>query len=135
MPFYIRKQFIKCTLHSEPSIHGEPVIYRETLSDNDMTVGERITIRISEEQLRLIQDMIDSGRSESISDVIRAALEEYLSRFYSPENVRKLTVDLPKGSVMELESLIKDGDAVSIDDAIRDAVREYTRERTRMRLG
>ena len=100
-----------------------------------MTVGERITIRISEEQLRLVQDMIDSGRSESISDVIRAALEEFLSRFYSPENVRKLTVDLPKGSVMELESLIKDGDAVSIDDAIRDAVREYTRERTRMRLG
>jgi Arc/MetJ-type ribon-helix-helix transcriptional regulator len=39
-----------------------------------MTVGERITIRISEEQLRLVQDMIDSGRSESISDVIRAAL-------------------------------------------------------------
>ena len=110
-------------------------IYGDALSDDYMTVGERVTIRISEEQLRLIQDMIDSGRSESISDVIRAALEEYLSKFYSPENVRKLTVDLPKGSVMELESLIKDGDAVSIDDAIRDAVREYTRERTRMRLG
>ena len=109
-------------------------IYGDALSDDDMTVGERVTIRISEEQLRLIQDMIDSGRSESISDVIRAALEEYLSKFYSPENVRKLTVDLPKGSVMELESLIKDGNAVSIDDAIRDAVREYTRERTRSKL-
>jgi Arc/MetJ-type ribon-helix-helix transcriptional regulator len=35
---------------------------------------------------------------------------------------------------MELESLIKEGDAISIDDAIRDAVREYTRERARMRL-
>ena len=40
----------------------------------------------------------------------------------------------PKGSVMELESLIKEGSAISIDDAIRDAVREYTRERTRMKL-
>ena len=99
-----------------------------------MTVGERITIRISEEQLRLVQDMIDSGRAESISDAIRAALEEYLAKFYSPENIRKLTVDLPKGSVMELESLIKEGSAISIDDAIRDAVREYTRERTRMKL-
>ena len=46
-----------------------------------MTVGERITIRISEEQLRLVQDMIDSGRAESISDVIRAALEEDLAKF------------------------------------------------------
>ncbi len=109
-------------------------IYNDALSDNVMTVGERITIRISEEQLRLIQDMIDNGRSDSISDVIRAALEEYLAKFYSPENVRKLTVDLPKGSVMELESLIKEGSAISIDDAIRDAVREYTRERTRMKL-
>ena len=109
-------------------------IYGDALSDDDMTVGERVTIRISEEQLRLIQDMIDSGRSESISDVIRAALEEYLSKFYSPENVRKLTVVLTKGSVMELESLIKDGNAVSIDDAIRVAVREYTRERTRSKL-
>ena len=71
------------------------------MSDIDMTVGERITIRISEEQLRLIQDMIDSGKADSISDVIRAALEEYLGKFYSPENVRKLTVDLPKGSVIK----------------------------------
>ena len=74
------------------------------MSDNHMTVGERITIRISEEQLRLVQDMIDSGRAESISDVIRAALEEYLAKFYSPENIRKLTVDLPKGSVSALVS-------------------------------
>ncbi len=110
------------------------VIYVDAMSDNDMTVGERVTIRISEEQLRLIQDMIDNGRADSISDVIRMALEEYLGKFYSPENVRKLTVDLPKGSVMELESLIKEGNAISIDDAIRDAVREYTRERARMKL-
>ena len=99
-----------------------------------MAVGERVTIRISEEQLRLIQDMIDTGRAESISDVVRASLEEYLLHFYSPENIRKLTVDLPKGSVMELESLIKEGDAVSIDDAIRNAVREYTRDRIRSKI-
>ena len=119
---------------ADPSSRVKSDIYNDALSDNVMTVGERITIRISEEQLRLIQDMIDNGRSDSISDVIRAALEEYLAKFYSPENVRKLTVDLPKGSVMELESLIKEGSAISIDDAIRDAVREYTRERTRMKL-
>ena len=104
------------------------------MSDIDMTVGERVTIRITEEQLRLIQDMMDNGRADSISDVIRAALEEYLAKFYSPENVKKLTVDLPKGSVMELESLIKSGNAISIDDAIRDAVREYTRERVRSKM-
>ena len=99
-----------------------------------MAVGERVTIRISEEQLRLIQDMIDRDMAESISDIVRSALEEYLSKYYSPENIRKLTVDLPKGSVIELETLIKDGGAVSMDDAIRDAVRAYTRERIRSRM-
>lgn len=94
-----------------------------------MTVGERVTIRISDEQLRLVQDMIDSGKADSISDVVRASLDEYLAKFYSPENIRKITVDMPKSSVVNLESLIRDGDAVSIDDAIRNAVREYTRMR------
>ena len=99
-----------------------------------MTIGERVTIRITEEQLRLVQDMIAKGTADSISDVVRMALDEYLSRFYSPENVKKLMIDLPKGSVMELETLVKGGDAVSIDDAIRNAVREYTREHTHLKL-
>jgi Arc/MetJ-type ribon-helix-helix transcriptional regulator len=30
---------------------------------------------------------------------------------------------------VELEALVKDGDSVSIDDAIRNAVREYVRMR------
>jgi Arc/MetJ-type ribon-helix-helix transcriptional regulator len=36
---------------------------------------------------------------------------------------------LPKGSVVELETLVQDGDSVSVDDAIRNAVREYVRKR------
>ena len=31
--------------------------------------------------------------------------------------------------MVELECLVKDGDSISIDDAIRNAVREYTRKR------
>lgn len=31
--------------------------------------------------------------------------------------------------MIELECLVKEGDSVSIDDAIRNAVREYTRKR------
>lgn len=99
------------------------------MSDTVMTVGERVTIRISDEQLRLIQNMIDTGKADSISDVVRASLDEYLAKFFTPENIRKITVDMPRTAVVELESLIKDGDAVSIDDAIRNAVREYTRMR------
>ncbi|NLN72081.1 MAG: CopG family transcriptional regulator, partial [Thermoplasmatales archaeon] len=52
------------------------------------------------------------------------------SRF-TPENIAKITVDLPRGNVNELEDLVKEGDSVSIDDAIRNAVREYTRARAK----
>jgi len=37
--------------------------------------------------------------------------------------------------VVELESLVKEGDSVSIDDAIRNAVREYVRMRLDKAMG
>jgi Arc/MetJ-type ribon-helix-helix transcriptional regulator len=40
-----------------------------------------------------------------------------------------VTVELPKGNVVELEGLVKEGDSISIDDAIRNAIREYIRKR------
>lgn len=73
--------------------------------------------------------LVDGKKYGNISDVVRAAVEEFLGNRFTPDNVSKVTVELPKGKMLELESLIRDGDAVSMDDAIRDAVREYTRAR------
>ena len=57
---------------------------------------------------------------------------ERIDRKFTPDNISKVTVDLPKGNVLELESLIRNGDSVSMDDAIRNAVREYTRARAKV---
>jgi len=38
-----------------------------------------------------------------------------------------MTIELPKGNVVELEALVNKGDSISVDDAIRNAVREYIR--------
>ncbi len=94
-----------------------------------MATSERVTVRVSEDQLSKIQALVDEGVFDTVTDVIRCALDEYLAQHFSPENMRKVSVDLPRRNVLELETLVKDGDSISLDDAIRDAVREYTRSR------
>jgi len=79
----------------------------------------------------MIQKLIDSGEFSSVSDVIREALDGFLKTRFSSGNVGRVTVELPRSKVMELESLVQDGDSVSLDDAIRNAVREYTKARIR----
>ena len=95
----------------------------------EMTASERVTVRITKEQLLLIQDLIDKGKFGTMTAIVVSALDEFLGKYYSPENIRKVTVDLPKGNLIRLEELVRAGDSISIDDAIRNAVREYTRNR------
>jgi Arc/MetJ-type ribon-helix-helix transcriptional regulator len=52
-----------------------------------------------------------------------------VEKHFTPDYIERITVELPKGNVVELEALVQDGDSVSIDDAIRNAVREYVRKR------
>ena len=95
----------------------------------NMVSTERVTIRITKEQLLLIQNLIDSGKFDTMTDVVKTALDEFLGKYFSPENIQKVTVDLPRGNMVQLEELVRDGDSISIDDAIRNSVREYTRNR------
>ena len=94
-----------------------------------MTNSERITIRLSAEEMIMIQKLVNEGYFDSITSLVRFALDEFLGKHYSPDYVKKITVDLPKGNVVKLENLVKEGEAISIDDAIRNAVREYTRSK------
>ena len=88
-----------------------------------------MTIRLSTDSVDLMQELVEQGTFETITDIIREAVEEFLGKYYPPDNVQKVTVDLPKNNAVELETLVSDGDSISLDDAIRNAVREYTRTR------
>ena len=84
------------------------------------------------DKLALLQSLVGTEDYDNLSDIVRQAVEEFIDRKFTPDNISKVTVDLPKGNVLELESLIKNGDSVSMDDAIRNAVREYTRARAKV---
>jgi len=101
------------------------------MTDERARPAERITVRLTPDTAEAIQTLIDSGEYLSVSEVIREALDDLLSKRFPSGNVDRVTVELPKAKVMELESLVQEGDSVSLDDAIRNAVREYTRTRLR----
>lgn len=96
-----------------------------------MAVNERVTVRLPADKLQLLQSLVGEGGYDNLSDVVREAVDRFIDSNFTPENISKITVDLPKGSYVELEDLIKNGDSVSMDDAIRNAVREYTRARAK----
>ena len=91
--------------------------------------SERVTIRIPTERLGILNGMVKEGKYGTISDVIRAAIDSFIDNQLTPEYIKKLTVELPKGNVVKLEELVQSGDSVSIEDAIRNAVREYIRRK------
>jgi len=91
--------------------------------------SERITIRIDHHSLEMLQALVSSGKYENISEVMRAAIDQFIDRSFSPKHIQKITVELPRGNAIELQRLVKKGDSVSVDDAIRNAVREYLRRR------
>lgn len=90
---------------------------------------ERVTIRIPAERLDALHRLVERGEFDTISDVVRAAIENFLDQHFAPEYISKLTIELPRGNVIRLEELVQKGDSVSIEDAIRNAVREYIRTR------
>jgi Arc/MetJ-type ribon-helix-helix transcriptional regulator len=94
-----------------------------------MVESQRVTIRLDEHSLAALQSLVSSGKYSNISEVMRAAIAQFIERNFAPRHIEKITVELPKGNAVELQKLVRRGDSVSIDDAIRNAVREYLRRR------
>ena len=71
----------------------------------------------------------------TISDTIRDGLERFVEMNLPPPNIRKVVVDLSKQDNRQLEEFVREGNSVSVDDAVRSAVREYIRVRVEQHLG
>ncbi len=94
-----------------------------------MSDSPRITIRLSETAAKQMQELVERGEYKNISEVVRAAIEKFLREKFTPPNVERVSVDLPKKTVELLLQLVESGDveAVDMNDAIRMAVKDYVR--------
>jgi Arc/MetJ-type ribon-helix-helix transcriptional regulator len=91
--------------------------------------SERVTVRIPQELLEKLKKIQQSKDTPTISDTIREGLEQYIELNLPPQNVRKVVVELSRQDNSRLEEFVREGNSVSVDDAVRSAVREYIRGR------
>lgn len=91
--------------------------------------SERVTVRIPQELLEKLKTIQQERGTATISDTIREGLEAFIEMHLPPPNIRKVVVDLSRSDNRQLEEFVREGNSVSIDDAVRSAVREYIRSR------
>lgn len=89
----------------------------------------RVTVRIPVKMVDQLEGLVEKSDYSNVSEVIRAALDEFIESKNSPEYISQIMVKLPKKKLDDIQSLVSGGDSISVDDAIRNAVREYVRDR------
>ncbi len=91
--------------------------------------SERVTVRIPQELLEKLKHVQQQKGTPTISDTIREGLEQFIELSLPPQHIRKVVVELSRQDNNRLEEFVRDGNSVSVDDAVRSAVREYIRSR------
>ena len=91
--------------------------------------SERVTVRIPQDLLEKLKRLQESHGTPTISDTIREGLEQYIEFHLPPTHIRKVVVELSRRDNNRLEEFVREGNSVSVDDAVRSAVREYIRSR------
>ncbi|MCL4328561.1 MAG: ribbon-helix-helix domain-containing protein [Candidatus Thermoplasmatota archaeon] len=90
-----------------------------------MPVPYRITIRVAQDTLRKLEKLVESYDYESVSDIIRKAIDEFVDRNYR-EKPKKVDVMIPRKVLDTLAEDLSSRSSVSLDDLIRAVLREYT---------
>lgn len=94
-----------------------------------MSVPYRVTVRISEETMDKLENLVESMQFENISDIIRKSIDEYIERNYKGGKASKVNLLVPQKILNDLEKDVESGAAISLDDLIRIILRDYTLKR------
>ncbi|EQD58328.1 transcriptional regulator, CopG family, partial [mine drainage metagenome] len=81
-----------------------------------MGVPYRITVRVSEETMIKLEELVDKFRYENVSDIVRKAIDEFVERNLGKGPVKKIDLELPMKLIEQLGNDIAEGNAVSMDD-------------------
>lgn len=73
-----------------------------------------------------MESIMDKHNFESISEIIRTALREFIDKYLDTGLSKRIEVQLTKKMVGDLNEIIEKGEAISIDDLIRSVLKEYT---------
>ncbi len=100
----------------------------------DMSVPYRITVRVTKEIMNRLEELVENYQYETVSDVIRRAIEEFVSKHDKNAATSKVDLVLPKRILQDLEKDLDEGSAISLEDLIRLILRDYTMGRINKEL-
>ncbi|MFG1519920.1 MAG: ribbon-helix-helix domain-containing protein [Thermoplasmataceae archaeon] len=90
-----------------------------------LSVPYRITIRVSEDTMRKLEELVESYNFESVSDVVRKAIQDLIQRNETGK-ARKMDISISKRVLENLNREVTDESPLSLDDLVKAVLREYT---------
>ena len=94
-----------------------------------METLEKVTVRLSAETIRLLQELVDEGEFPTMSDAVRSAVDRFLGDRFTPETRIEIIESPRDGGIIEMSALVRSGDPVLINDEVCDSLRDYIRSR------
>ncbi|MDR3075301.1 MAG: hypothetical protein LBU30_04605 [Candidatus Methanoplasma sp.] len=94
-----------------------------------MDQTERIIVRLTPDVMIVLQALVDRGDYGSLSEAVSDAIHKMISLKFTPKEISKIQNEHSMEKRFDMESLLTDGDPVSIDKAVKKAVAEYIRSR------
>jgi metal-responsive CopG/Arc/MetJ family transcriptional regulator len=94
----------------------------------------RLNIRLPESDLRELESIRERNGLQSLSDVVREALQDYLGDEAATWNSEKIQAIVPAALMEDLEMFIASGDASDISQAVTLALTAWVEERKRYYL-
>ena len=98
------------------------------------TKSARLNIRLPEDDLRELEAIRERTGLQSVSDVVREAIQAYLHDEISTWNADKISATLPAALMEDVEMFISSGDATDISQATTLALAGWVEEKKRYYL-
>lgn len=98
------------------------------------TKTARLNIRLPEDDLRELEAVRERTGVQSVSDVVREAIDGYLHDEAATWNSERLIAMVPRALAEEIEMFIANGDATDVSQAVTLALTGWVEERKRYYL-
>ena len=91
----------------------------------------RLNIRLPEEDLQELEGIRERAGLQTVSDVVRQAIESYLHDEAATWNAEKISAIVPAALIEDVEMFIGSGDATDLSQAVTLALTGWVEDRKR----
>lgn len=90
-----------------------------------MQKTEKITVRLTRDQIDTLNTIVKQEKFGSISEAIRTSVEEFIKNQIAPLKGKYVEVKFPEEDVRKINVIVECGEFLSGQELVRTAVKEY----------